>query len=34
MRFPTTEALLFDLGGVLLDIDFSRAIAAWNHILL
>ena len=30
MRFPTTEALLFDLGGVLLDIDFSRAIAAWE----
>jgi FMN phosphatase YigB (HAD superfamily) len=25
----TPEALLFDLGGVLIDIDFNRAIAAW-----
>lgn len=24
-----TEALLFDLGGVLIEIDFDRAIAAW-----
>jgi HAD superfamily hydrolase (TIGR01549 family) len=24
-----TQALLFDLGGVLLDVDFSRAIKAW-----
>lgn len=26
---PVTRALLFDLGGVLLDIDFGRALAAW-----
>jgi len=26
---PATRALLFDLGGVLLDIDFGRALAAW-----
>ena len=25
----TTRAVLFDLGGVVLDIDFNRAIAAW-----
>jgi len=25
----TPQALLFDLGGVLIDIDFGRAIAAW-----
>lgn len=30
MRTPTTEALLFDLGGVLVDVDFRRAIAAWE----
>jgi FMN phosphatase YigB (HAD superfamily) len=29
-RLPRApEALLFDLGGVLIDIDFGRAIAAW-----
>lgn len=27
--FPPTRAILFDLGGVLLDIDFQRALAAW-----
>lgn len=26
---PAPRALLFDLGGVLLDIDFDRALAAW-----
>lgn len=26
---PTTRAVLFDLGGVLLDIDFQRALDAW-----
>lgn len=26
---PPTRAILFDLGGVLLDIDFQRALAAW-----
>jgi glucose-1-phosphatase len=26
---PATRALLFDLGGVVLDIDFGRALAAW-----
>ena len=29
MSPPTPKALLFDLGGVLVDIKFSRAIAAW-----
>lgn len=29
MPTPNTEALLFDLGGVLLNIDFGQAIAAW-----
>lgn len=26
---PPPQALLFDLGGVLIDIDFGRALAAW-----
>ena len=26
------NALLFDLGGVLIDIDFSRALQSWSHI--
>ena len=26
---PTTKALLFDLGNVLVDVDFGRAFAAW-----
>ena len=26
---PPTRAVLFDLGGVVLDIDFGRALAAW-----
>jgi glucose-1-phosphatase len=26
---PLTRALLFDLGGVVLDVDFERALAAW-----
>lgn len=26
---PLTRALLFDLGGVVLDVDFGRALAAW-----
>src|SRR6185503_12830986 len=25
----TVEALLFDLGGVVIDIDFGRAVASW-----
>lgn len=29
MPTPLPEALLFDLGGVLVDIDFSRALSAW-----
>ena len=29
MSIPTPEALLFDLGGVLVEIDFDRAIAFW-----
>ena len=27
---PPVRAVLFDLGGVLLDIDFDRALAAWS----
>jgi len=27
---PLTRAVLFDLGGVLLDIDFGRALATWQ----
>jgi len=30
-RQPPAEALLFDLGGVLIDIDFRRALAAWQR---
>jgi glucose-1-phosphatase len=30
MRTAPVQALLFDLGGVLLDIDFGRALAAWQ----
>ncbi len=30
MGSPTPKALLFDIGGVLVDFDFSRAIAAWS----
>ena len=26
---PTIDALLFDFGGVIVDIDFGRAVAAW-----
>ena len=29
MRAQAPQALLFDLGGVLVDIDFSRALSAW-----
>jgi putative hydrolase of the HAD superfamily len=29
MTSPTPQALLFDVGGVLLDIDFDRALRAW-----
>jgi putative hydrolase of the HAD superfamily len=29
MRPPAPQALLFDLGGVLIDIDFGRALSAW-----
>lgn len=28
---PPPEALLFDLGGVLIDIDFRRALTAWQR---
>ena len=28
---PHISALLFDLGGVLIDIDFSRALQSWSH---
>jgi putative hydrolase of the HAD superfamily len=28
---PHISALLFDLGGVLIDIDFSRALQSWRH---
>ena len=28
---PKITALLFDLGGVLIDIDFSRALRSWSH---
>ena len=28
---PKITALLFDLGGVLIDIDFSRALCSWSH---
>ena len=28
-RRPTVDALLFDFGGVVVDIDFARAVAAW-----
>lgn len=29
---PTPELVLFDLGGVLVDVDMSRALAAWSKI--
>lgn len=29
MRTPAPQALLFDLGGVLIEIDFGRALSAW-----
>ncbi|MCX7174053.1 MAG: HAD family phosphatase [Proteobacteria bacterium] len=29
---PKTQALLFDLGGVLIDFDFSRAFRAWQPL--
>lgn len=32
MNTPKPQALLFDLGGVLIDIDFSRAFRAWQPI--
>ena len=28
---PDISALLFDLGGVLIDIDFHRALQSWSH---
>jgi FMN phosphatase YigB (HAD superfamily) len=31
MRAPPLQALLFDLGGVLVDIDFNRALVAWSQ---
>lgn len=31
MPTPPVRALLFDLGGVLVDIDFRRALNAWAH---
>jgi putative hydrolase of the HAD superfamily len=30
MEFDSPRALLFDLGGVLIDIDFGRALQAWH----
>ena len=27
---PAIEALLFDLGGVVIDIDFDRALRSWE----
>ncbi|MES2581196.1 MAG: HAD-IA family hydrolase [Pseudomonadota bacterium] len=30
MQNPTPQALLFDLGGVVLDIDFDRAFKVWS----
>jgi len=32
MKLPQPESLLFDLGGVIIDIDFSRAFRAWQPI--
>jgi len=32
MKFPQPESLLFDLGGVVIDIDFRRAFRAWQPI--
>jgi len=32
MRPPTPKALLFDLGGVLVDVDFSLALKAWSSL--
>jgi len=32
MKFPRPESLLFDLGGVIIDIDFTRAFRAWQPI--
>ena len=32
MHIPEPRALLFDLGGVLIDIDFNRAFRAWQPI--
>jgi putative hydrolase of the HAD superfamily len=32
MPMPPPETLLFDLGGVIIDIDFSRAFRAWQPI--
>ncbi len=32
MKFTRPESLLFDLGGVIIDIDFSRAFRAWQPI--
>lgn len=32
MKSLPPKALLFDLGGVLLDIDFGRAIGAWSRL--
>lgn len=30
MRAPAPKALVFDLGGVLVDVDFGRALKAWS----
>ena len=32
MKFPKPKSLLFDLGGVVIDIDFNRAFRAWQPI--
>lgn len=31
MQAPAVQALLFDLGGVLMEVDFNRALAAWSR---
>ena len=32
MNTPTPKALLFDLGGVVVDVDFSLALKAWSSL--